>query len=679
MPVSFAEQFSGVEKSHGLAVSLERAFDYARQGEREQVALEHLLLALTEDKEAIAVLDACNVSIDRLRTDVAGYLGRLGGGAAKDSEPVADAIMLRTIKHAEAAAKQSGRAKLTGAIVLAAIVGEGTSNAATLLQGQGLTFQGALAALQAASSAATVAQPTGQSEEIEVAATAAVETTDATPTQPEPIEPEPAKPSEVNLTPQPDSASVAASSVASEPAAANQSPTTEDVLASVRRRIEARRADGQQTTTPTTAQPASNMPAPTTTSTPSTPSTNEALPPGEPVPAPHPASVSRSQQSPLPTKPTVADLADKWARAIDGPNIAANAPGAAAPQQTAKPDPAPAVVQPAKPQTQQAQRAATTTGSRSDDYTGAYAEGTAPSTVPAMEPWPEPRAPHEPERQVVAAAPTTTTATPAGSVNGADDARMPQGRPVPVAKAPPATPQPASQPAAARRPSGSTAPASTTTSGSIPPGRGSAQARAAGSVPVPKRRQVRKRSTGSKVEVGQLLETIPRLMRVAVPATVELRIARNDVEALEKGMQGQAPVQRHDLLITKAMSVKLKAPDGGFWIETASPETQWIENRLGVLHDDFASWRWTVTPQRRGTARLQVVVSARTVGTDGLAAETQLPDQVVTVKVRMNYKKSAKTLGGWALAALAGGVVSAFGGDLMHAGSIHRLLSMIGL
>lgn len=198
---------------------------------------------------------------------------------------------------------------------------------------------------------------------------------------------------------------------------------------------------------------------------------------------------------------------------------------------------------------------------------------------------------------------------------------------------------------------------------------------------MPKRHQGKTRAsaTRSKVEAGQLLETIPRIMRVAIPATVEARIARNDVEALEKGMQGQAPVQRHDLLITKAMSVKLRAPDGGFWIETGSPETQWIENKLGVLHDDFASWRWTVTPQRRGTARLQLVVSARTVGTDGLAAETQLPDQLVTVKVRLNYKRSIKKLGGWALAALAGGVVSAFGGGLLQNSGLSRLLAMIGL
>ena len=39
--------------------------------------LEHLLLALTEDPDAAAVLQASNVDLLRLGTDVSGYLGRL--------------------------------------------------------------------------------------------------------------------------------------------------------------------------------------------------------------------------------------------------------------------------------------------------------------------------------------------------------------------------------------------------------------------------------------------------------------------------------------------------------------------------------------------------------------------------------------------------------------------------
>lgn len=150
-------------------------------------------------------------------------------------------------------------------------------------------------------------------------------------------------------------------------------------------------------------------------------------------------------------------------------------------------------------------------------------------------------------------------------------------------------------------------------------------------------------------------------MRVARPQRVEVRIAKADVKALADGLQGGGGVSRHDVMVTKAMSVRLRAPDGGFFIESASPETQWIENTLGLMADDFASWRWTVTPRARGVQRLQLIVSARTVGADGLAAETALPDQVIEVRVRTNFGKAAITGGGWVAAAIAGGVLAKFG------------------
>ncbi len=120
--------------------------------------------------------------------------------------------------------------------------------------------------------------------------------------------------------------------------------------------------------------------------------------------------------------------------------------------------------------------------------------------------------------------------------------------------------------------------------------------------------------------------------------------------------------------MTKAMSVRLRAPDGGFFIETASPETQWIEKTLLLSADDFASWRWNVTPRDKGRKRLQMIISARTVSADGLAAETALPDQVITVRVRTNYAKSASRWAGWAVAALVGGLMARFGEGAFDAG-----------
>jgi hypothetical protein len=163
------------------------------------------------------------------------------------------------------------------------------------------------------------------------------------------------------------------------------------------------------------------------------------------------------------------------------------------------------------------------------------------------------------------------------------------------------------------------------------------------------------------IEAGQLVENIPRRMRVRVPVVVEARIARADVKALAEGLQGGGAAFRHEVVVTKAMSVRLRAPEGGFSIENRSPETQWIENVLGLGSDDFASWRWTVTPRSRGRRQLQLIVSARTVGADGVTAETALPDQLVDVKVAINYGRTLGRWAGWIGAAIVGGLLAKFG------------------
>jgi hypothetical protein len=161
------------------------------------------------------------------------------------------------------------------------------------------------------------------------------------------------------------------------------------------------------------------------------------------------------------------------------------------------------------------------------------------------------------------------------------------------------------------------------------------------------------------VSEGTLLENIPRRMRVGVPEQVEVRIARAAFDRLGEGLGGH--VVGHRLLVARAMSVRLRAPEGGFYIEATSPETQWVENTLGIMGDDFASWRWTVTPHYRGRARLQLVVSARSVGPDGLAAETALPEQVIEVRVRTNYGRSIGRIILWLAAMIAAGVIGAMG------------------
>ena len=60
--------------SRNLEKSLHRALAYANERRHEYATLEHLLLALTEDQDAVAVLRACGVDLDRLRREVLSYV-----------------------------------------------------------------------------------------------------------------------------------------------------------------------------------------------------------------------------------------------------------------------------------------------------------------------------------------------------------------------------------------------------------------------------------------------------------------------------------------------------------------------------------------------------------------------------------------------------------------------------
>jgi len=156
MPQSFADEFRSIPMSPNLGQSLERAHRFAREQAHRLVTLEHLLLALTDDPEAALILQSANVDLGRLRTDVSGYLGRLFEDMRADgaAEPRPDSELLRVLQAAASAAHQSRRRQIDGAIVLAAVVGDGKSPAAGLLKALGMTFEEAIRALQRANTKA---------------------------------------------------------------------------------------------------------------------------------------------------------------------------------------------------------------------------------------------------------------------------------------------------------------------------------------------------------------------------------------------------------------------------------------------------------------------------------------------------------------------------------------------
>ena len=148
MTQPFADALTWVPKSRALGATLAQANDLARARGHGAVTLEHLLRALLEDLDAQPVLASCNIDLDLVGQDISNFIKDLP--SSDEPMPVADPQRLRILEYAVAAAQQSKRREVNGAIVLAAIVGEGKSKAAELLQQRGLNFQDTVRALQRA-------------------------------------------------------------------------------------------------------------------------------------------------------------------------------------------------------------------------------------------------------------------------------------------------------------------------------------------------------------------------------------------------------------------------------------------------------------------------------------------------------------------------------------------------
>jgi len=124
-----------------LEKALHKALTFANERSQEYATLEHLLLALVDDKDAAAVMRACNVDTDKLRRALTDYidteLANLVTDFDEDAKPTAG--FQRVIQRAVIHVQSSGREEVTGANVLVAIFAERESHAAYFLQEQEMT------------------------------------------------------------------------------------------------------------------------------------------------------------------------------------------------------------------------------------------------------------------------------------------------------------------------------------------------------------------------------------------------------------------------------------------------------------------------------------------------------------------------------------------------------------
>jgi Glyoxalase superfamily protein/Clp amino terminal domain, pathogenicity island component len=127
--------------SRALEVTLDRALAFANQRNHEHATLEHLMLALTDDEDASAIMNGCKVDLAALKVHLTNYIDNelktlviADGRDSSDSSPTA--AFQRVVQRA---VQSSGGEEVTGADVLVAIFAERESHAAYFLEEQDMS------------------------------------------------------------------------------------------------------------------------------------------------------------------------------------------------------------------------------------------------------------------------------------------------------------------------------------------------------------------------------------------------------------------------------------------------------------------------------------------------------------------------------------------------------------
>ena len=119
-----------------LERTLQNALNIALKYKHQFITLEHLLLALLTDKDAIEIFEACNIDIKSLKLDLESFvtnnLKDLYSAASNEPKPTLgfQGVRQRAVIHVQS----SGKKEANGGNVLVAIFSERESHAVYFLQ-----------------------------------------------------------------------------------------------------------------------------------------------------------------------------------------------------------------------------------------------------------------------------------------------------------------------------------------------------------------------------------------------------------------------------------------------------------------------------------------------------------------------------------------------------------------
>ena len=127
--------------SKPLEQSLNMAFARAKEKRHEFMTVEHLLLALLDNNEAIEVLAACGADIERLRAGLGIFVDETTPHIPLDKESEIQPTLgfQRVLQRAVFQVQSAGKAEVSGANVLAAIFGEQESQAVYFMSQENVT------------------------------------------------------------------------------------------------------------------------------------------------------------------------------------------------------------------------------------------------------------------------------------------------------------------------------------------------------------------------------------------------------------------------------------------------------------------------------------------------------------------------------------------------------------
>src|SRR5262249_38043866 len=147
-------------------------------------------------------------------------------------------------------------------------------------------------------------------------------------------------------------------------------------------------------------------------------------------------------------------------------------------------------------------------------------------------------------------------------------------------------------------------------------------------LPPDKRRKGRGRGEPPS-PLAKLLQYLPQKARIGTPQSVQVQLTKEEAGFLltRAARRGQPQLGPEGSPISRAVTIRLMGPEGGFFIEPAAPETQWTFERPSLPGEEtFGSWAWTAVPSETGSYLLALSMSARDLDENGGLTDLQLPE-----------------------------------------------------